>query len=189
MKFIGISGSIRANSFNSSLLRAASGILVPDHSLEILDLRQIPFFDADLEREGMPEAVAYAKGAIEQADGVIFASPEYNYTYTGVLKNALDWFSRGPVRPLSEKPVAVMGASAGNYGAVRSQTHLRLLLHGMGAHVLPKPEVLVGQAASKFNEYGELIDEATIKVMTTLLGNFVNYVEGIRHVSQVLSSR
>lgn len=180
MKIVGISGSIRANSFNSKLLRNAEGLLAPSHTLEIINLRDIPMYDADLEAAGLPESVARAKALIESADGVLFASPEYNYTYSGVLKNALDWFSRGPVRPLMEKPVAVIGASTGNFGAVRSQTALRQLLHGMGAHVLPKPELLVGQAASKFDENGTLIDEATLKIYTTLLGKFTTFIEFFR---------
>lgn len=180
MKIVGISGSIRANSLNSKLLRNASGLLAPSHELEIIDLRSIPMYDADLEAAGLPESVASAKELLHQADGVLFASPEYNYTYSGVLKNALDWFSRGPVRPLMDKPVAVIGASTGNYGAVRSQTALRQLLHGMGAHVLPKPELLVGNAPTKFDENGTLVDEATIKIYSTLLGKFITYIEFFR---------
>lgn len=184
MNILTISGSLRSKSYNSGLLRTAELIAPEGVTIIKSDLRNIPLFDSDLEQGELPEAVATLKQQISDADGVLIATPEYNFSYTGVLKNALDWASRGPVRPLIEKPVAVVGASTGNFGAVRAQTDLRRLLHGMAAHVLPKPELLVTQAASKFDENGILNDEATLKVYTTLLEKFVAYtnvIASLRH--------
>ncbi|MCX6141510.1 MAG: NAD(P)H-dependent oxidoreductase [Candidatus Kapabacteria bacterium] len=151
MNILAISGSLRQRSINTGLLRSAESLLPEGTVFTVADLRTIPFFDADLETTGIPESVLLLKQQIMEADGVLIASPEYNFSYTGVLKNAIDWASRGPVRPFLDKPVAVIGASPGNFGTVRAQTDLRRLMHGLGAHVLPKPELLVNQAASKFD--------------------------------------
>lgn len=185
MTIIGISGSLRAGSFNTNLLRHARTLLPSDVTFEVVDISAFPLFDADVEREGIPAAVAAVKQRIVEADGVLIATPEYNFSYTGVLKNALDWLSRGPVRPLIDKPVAVIGASTGNFGSVRAQTDLRRLLHGMGANVLPKPELLVTQAASKFDEHGHLTDESTNTVYATLLEKFVAWIQRLRIMETV----
>ena len=179
MNILTISGSLRANSFNTGLLRTAELLGFEGVTFTHANIRGIPLFDADLEVASMPEAVAVLKQQIGDADGVLIATPEYNYSYTGVLKNTLDWVSRGPIRPLIDKPVAVIGASPGNFGTVRAQTDLRRLLHGMAAHVLPKPELLVNQAASKFDENVILTDEATLKIYRTLLDNFSKYIHVI----------
>jgi chromate reductase len=176
MKILAISGSLRSASYNTGLLRTAATILPEGMSLMIADLRGVPFFDADMETAGLPEAVATLKQQIADANGVLIATPEYNFSYTGVIKNALDWASRGPVRPFMDKPVAVVGASTGNFGAVRAQTDMRRLLHGMGAHVMPKPELLITQAASKFDANGLLVDEGTLTVYRTLLERFGGFM-------------
>lgn len=180
MTILAISGSLRSGSFNTGLLRTAPSLLPDGMSFQLADLRGIPFFDADIETSGMPDAVAVFKQQINDADGVLIATPEYNFSYTGVIKNALDWASRGPVRPFMDKPVAVVGASTGNFGAVRAQTDMRRLLHGMGAHVMPKPELLITQAATKFDTNGLLIDEATLNVYRTLLERFGTFMRAFK---------
>ncbi|MBK6759890.1 MAG: NAD(P)H-dependent oxidoreductase [Ignavibacteria bacterium] len=180
MNILTISGSLREKSYNTGLVKTAELLGVEGVTFTHANIREIPLFDADLEASSIPEAVAVVKQQIEAADGVLIATPEYNFSYTGVLKNALDWASRGPVRPFTEKPVAVIGASTGNFGSVRAQTDLRRLLHGMAAHVLPKPELLVTQAGSKFDENVILIDEATLKIYRTLLDKFVKYVHVLK---------
>lgn len=182
MNILAISGSLRRQSINSGLLRSAESLLPKGSTLSFASLQAIPLFDADIETNGIPEGVALFKQQILDADGVLLATPEYNFSYPGVLKNALDWASRGPVRPFTEKPVAVIGASPGNFGAVRAQTDLRRLMHSMGSHVLPKPELLVNQTAQKFDEYNLLIDEKTIAVYKTLLDKFVAYINVFKTV-------
>ena len=183
MNILAISGSLRRNSFNTGLLRSAEQLLPKGVVFTFADLRPIPLFDADVESAGMPESVALFKSQIEEADGLLISSPEYNFSYSGVLKNAIDWASRGPIRPFTDKPIAIIGASPGNFGAVRAQTDLRRLMHGVGAHVMPKPELLVNLAASKFDENFLLMDEKTVATYRTLLHKFIDYIHFFENVS------
>lgn len=176
MKLLGISGSLREHSYNTCLLKTASTLLPADVTLTIASLRDIPFYDADIDAEPQPSAVTLLKEQIAQADGVIIATPEYNYSYSGVLKNAIDWASRGTTRPFTDKPIAVIGASPGNFGAVRAQTDLRRLMSAVSGSVLPRPELLVGNVHTKIDEHGIITDEATLKVYQTLLTNFIEYI-------------
>ena len=177
MKIIGISGSLRQRSFNTALLHAAARLLPEDVEFEIVDLSPFPFYNADLDTDGPPAAVREVERKIADSHGVLIASPEYNHSYSGVLKNAIDWISRPPIRALSEKPVAVVGATPGRYGTARGQMNTRQLLHAIGAYVLPKPELLVTQAPMKFDEDRQLVDEDTIKVYRSLLEKFVSYID------------
>ena len=177
MKIIGISGSLRQRSFNTGLLASAAQLLPDGIEFEIVDLSAFPFYNADLDTDGPPEAVRIVERRIADADGVLIASPEYNHSYSGVLKNAIDWISRPPIRALSEKPVAVIGATPGRYGTARGQANTRQLLHAIGAYVLPKPELLVTQAPVKFGEDRRLVDEDTIKVYRSLLEKFVSFID------------
>jgi len=177
MKIIGISGSLRQRSFNTALLYAAARLLPETVELEVIDLSPFPFYNGDLDTDGPPEAVRAVERKIAEADGVLIASPEYNHSYSGVLKNAIDWISRPPIRALSEKPVAVIGATPGRFGTARGQMNTRQLLHAIGAYVLPKPELLVTQAPIKFDDERQLTDEDTIRVYRTLLENFVRYID------------
>ncbi len=176
MKIIGISGSLRQRSFNTALLRAASELLPHEVELEVVDLSPFPLYNSELDTDGPPEAVRAVEQKIAAADGVLIASPEYNHSYSGVLKNAIDWISRPPIRALAEKPVAVIGASPGRYGTARGQMNTRQLLHAIGAYVLPKPELLVTQAPSKFDRDLRLTDEDTIHVYRSVLEAFVSFI-------------
>jgi|688.fasta_scaffold73966_6 chromate reductase len=176
MNILGISGSLRAGSYNTGLLRTAA-TLVPDGvTVTIASIHDIPFYDGDIDTEPQPAAVTVLKEQIANADGVIIATPEYNYSYSGVLKNAIDWASRGTTRPFIDKPVAVIGASPGNYGAVRAQTDLRRLMSAVSGSVLPRPELLVGSVHTKINEDGIITDEATLKIYRNLLNNFIAFI-------------
>ena len=177
MKIIGISGSLRKRSFNTGLLHSAARLLPEGVEFEIVDLSPFPFYNADLDTDGPPEAVRVVERKIAEANGVLIASPEYNHSYSGVLKNAIDWISRPPIRALSEKPVAVVGATPGRYGTARGQANTRQLLHAIGAYVLPKPELLVTEAPKKFSEERQLIDDDTIRVYRSLLEKFVAYID------------
>jgi chromate reductase len=156
---LGISGSLRRDSHNTNLLLAAAEAAGPDVELELYEgLERIPPYNEDDDVEPRPDAVARLNAAIAEADGVLFSTPEYNASIPGQLKNAIDWVSR-PVatNPLRNKPVAVVGASTGAFGAVWAQAELRKVLASLGARVLDH-EIPVGHAHIRFDE-GVLIDE------------------------------
>ncbi len=162
---LGISGSLRRLSHNTELLRVAAANLPDETRMEIFDLTPLPFYNADLEAEhGFPESVQHFRDAIAAADALLFACPEYNYSVTGVLKNALDWASRpvfGPPRqpsPLQHKPYGIVGAG-GRFGTLRAQLHLRQIAVHNEMRGLIRPEVFVDRAREKFDAVGHLIDE------------------------------
>ncbi|HWM13081.1 MAG TPA: NADPH-dependent FMN reductase [Gaiellaceae bacterium] len=160
MKVLGISGSLRRDSHNTNLLRAAAELADGETELELWEgLKAVPPYDADDDVAEAPAAVAELRDAIAGADAVLFATPEYNSSIPGQLKNALDWVSRPlATNPLRNKPVAVVGASTGAFGAVWSQAELRKVLAAIGARVL-ECEVACRHAAGSFDEQGRLVDE------------------------------
>jgi chromate reductase len=161
IKVLAISGSLRKASFNTLALRAAAELAPEGMEVTLYDgLRDIPLYDDDLRAgSGYPAPVAAFRAAIKAADALLIASPEYNFSVSGVLKNAIDWASRAPDQPFDGKPVAILGAATGLYGTARSQYDLRKILGGLNAMVLNKPEVLIGQAATRFDAEGRLTDE------------------------------
>src|ERR671937_1085438 len=174
MKVLGVSGSLRRDSSNTKLLRAAAALLPDGVELELWDgLKAIPPYDEDDDGDEAPAAVALLRAAIAGADAVLFATPEYNSSVPGQLKNALDWASR-PIATnvLRNKPVAVVGASAGAFGAVWAQAELRKVLAAIGARVV-EGDVAVGHAAERFDEDGRLADddlrEQLAEVVTALV--------------------
>ncbi len=160
MRVLGISGSLRRDSYNTKLLRNAGELLPPGVELEVWDeLKAVPPFDEDEELGPAPAAVESLREAVARADAIVFATPEYNASIPGQLKNAVDWLSR-PVAttPLRGKPALVVGASTGAFGAVWSQAELRKVLATAGARVV-EADVAVGHAPTKFDELGALVDE------------------------------
>jgi len=160
MRILAISGSLRRGSHNTSLLRAAEELLSPLDTFELWDgLREVPPYDQDDDAEPAPPAVAALRAAVASADAVLIATPEYNSSIPGSLKNALDWASRPlATNAFRNKPVAVIGSSAGVFGAVWAQGELRKVLATMGARVA-EVEVAVGRAEEKFDADGGLLDE------------------------------
>ena len=160
MKVLGISGSLRRDSHNTNLLRAAAELVDGEVELVVWEgLKAVPPYDEDDDVADAPAAVAELRAAIAGADAVLFATPEYNSSIPGQLKNALDWVSRPlATSPLRNKPVAVVGASTGAFGAVWSQAELRKVLAAIGARVLDC-EVACRFAAERFDEQGRLVDE------------------------------
>lgn len=160
MNVLGISGSLRRDSHNTKLLRAAGELLPPFAELELWDgLKAVPPFDEDDEAEPAPAPVAALRDAVAAADVLLFATPEYNHSVPGQLKNAVDWLSRPFVTSvLRGKPALVVGASTGAFGAVWAQAELRKVLAAAGARVV-EADVAVGHAPSKFDEQGRLVDE------------------------------
>ncbi len=164
MRVLGISGSLRHESHNTRLLRAAAALLPEDAELTILDpelLRAIPAYDDDVQTSGAaPEAVRALRETIAQADAILFATPEYNSSIPGVLKNALDWVSRPLASsPLRGKDVAVVGASTGMFGAVWAQAELRKVLAAIGARVVDR-ELPVMLAADAFSPTGDVLADS-----------------------------
>ena len=160
MRVLGISGSLRRDSYNTKLLRAAEELLPPFAELTVWDeLKAVPPFDEDDELGPTPSAVASLREAVAEADAIVFATPEYNASVPGQLKNAVDWLSRPVVTAaLRGKPALVVGASTGAFGAVWAQAELRKVLATAGARVV-EAEVAVGHAPAKFDESGALVDE------------------------------
>ncbi|HVQ00455.1 MAG TPA: NAD(P)H-dependent oxidoreductase [Candidatus Thermoplasmatota archaeon] len=167
---LGVVGSLRKGSYHRSLLRAAQELSPVGMTITIFDLTEIPLFNEDVEARGDPGPVKALKDAIQQADAILISSPEYCYSVSGVLKNALDWASR-PVDSsvLDGKPVAIMGGSTGNYGTTRGQMVLRQTL--MYANMLPvsDPQVAVPHVDEKIDDGGRLTDESTRKYIQQLL--------------------
>ena len=159
MKIVGIPGSLRRASLNRGLLVAAQEVAPADVAIEILDLAPIPFYNADVEARGLPEPVVAMRKRIAGADALLLTVPEYNHSYTAVLKNALDWASRPrPLSVLWQKPVALMGAGGGS-GTIRAQLAIRPVLACNEAYVMPKPELYIVNASERFDADGKLVDE------------------------------
>jgi len=159
VKVLGFAGSLRKDSYNKAALKAAQELLPSGMTLEIYDLAPIPLFNEDVERDGFPASVVTFKERIAAADALLIATPEYNYSIPGVLKNALDWVSRPPGQsPLIGKPLAFMGASTGYFGTSRAQYHLRQVCVILNMHPVNSPEVFISGAASKFDGSGRLTD-------------------------------
>ena len=161
LNVLALSGSLRAASFNSAALRAAQKLAPPGMVITIHGLDGIPLYNEDVKALGYPPAVQALRDAIKAADALLIATPEYNFSISGVLKNAIDWASRPPEQPFDDKPVAILGASGGMLGTARAQYHLRQCFLFLNGHVLNKPEVMISTAASRFDTQGNLTDETT----------------------------
>jgi len=175
---LGISGSLRKGSYNTALLRAAAELLPPRMMLEIFDLAPLPMFNPDSEKP-FPEAVTEFRTRLAGADALLIATPEYNSSISGALKNAIDWASRPPHKPLIGKPVAIIGASTGSFGTLRAQLHLRQILTHVGALPLGKPEVLVARAERAFDDRGRLADETARGFLRDLLGALAEWTQRV----------
>jgi len=169
ISILGFAGSLRRDSFNKAILRAALELTPPEAELKIFDLEGIPPFNQDLE-DRPAEAVKAFKSAIRAADALLIATPEYNYSIPGVLKNAIDSASR-PYgdNPFDGKPVAIMGASVGMLGTARAQYHLRQSCVFLNMHPLNRPEVMVPFAQDKVDPEGRLTDAKTREKIGELL--------------------
>ena len=164
-------GSLREGSYNRLVLRAARSLAPAEMTIaEHADLSAIPLYDQDLmDASGFPTAVVALREAIAAADAVLFVSPEYNYSIPGVLKNAIDWASRGADQPFKGKPAGVMGASPGLVGTARMQYHLRQVMVFLEMHPINKPEVIINAVHTRFDESGALTDAMTAQVITSHL--------------------
>lgn len=177
MKIIALNGSIRKQSYNGMLINFMKERYKGKLEIEWLPIDKLPHYNQDNELEPGEEVTKF-KQAIAAADGIIVATPEYNWSISGVLKNALDWVSRVD-HVMAGKPAMVVGASMGVLGTIRAQIHLRQILSstGVNASVLPGNEVLVGSVHEKFNEQGELVDKSTIEFLDTVVDNYVEWAQ------------
>ena len=176
LRILGLAGSLRRASWNRHLLHAAAAAMPPGATMTVYEaLASVPLFDEDLEHAspGGPPGVRALREAIDAADGLLIATPEYNQAMPGVLKNALDWLSRGePV--LADRPVAVLGATSGPWGTRLAQASLRQVLHTCGALVMPAPTLFVAHADQRFDAQGTLRDPA----LSVSLARFTESVAG-----------
>lgn len=180
VKILGISGSLRAKSYNTAALKALHELLPPGVSLTEADISDIPLYNDDVREQGWPPAVERLRKQIDQADAIVFSTPEYNYSVPGVLKNAIDWASRPPQQPFAGKPAAIMGASPGAIGTARAQYHLRQIGVFLDLQFINKPEVMIGGAAERFDANGKLTHEATREFLKTMVTALVDRVHLLR---------
>ncbi|WP_298283873.1 NADPH-dependent FMN reductase [Acidocella sp.] len=180
MKILGISGSLRKDSWNSALLRTAGGMLAgAGHELVIAGIGDLPLINTDLEREGrFPAPVERLRAEILAADALVFATPEYNASIPAPLKNAIDWASR-PNNTLGGKPAMIMGASPGVLGTARAQYPLRQTLGVLSVQLMGQPEVFIAAAAQKFAN-GELADAATRDFVAAALVSFAGFAARVK---------
>ena len=156
---LAICGSLRTGSYNLAALRTAIELKPPGMTIATADIGSIPLYNEDVRAQGFPPPVEKLRQQIKEADALLFATPEYNYSIPGVLKNAVDWASRPPDQPFAGKPVAIMGAGAGMAGTARAQYDLRRCCVFLDMHPLNRPEVLIGVAHTKFDAEGAFTDE------------------------------
>jgi len=180
IRILGIVGSLRKGSYNRLALKAAQGLMPSGAVLNLIELHGIPVFNQDNEMS-LPASVFEFKRQILAADAILFATPEYNYSLPGGLKNAIDWASRPYGESAwTDKPAAVMGASVGNLGTARAQYHLRQILVAQNMPMVSQPEVMIGNAAQLFDPDGKLSDEPTRQHIQKLLRALVKLVENSR---------
>jgi len=181
LKLVTLLGSLRQGSFNAAVARALPGLAPAGVTIAALpSIRDLPVYDADLQAQGIPEALRDLGAAIRAADGVVIVTPEYNYSIPGGLKNAIDWISRLENQPFAGKPVAIQSASPGGLGGARAQYHLRQVLVFLDAQVLNKPEVFVREVAAKIDKgTGELTDPATREVIAAQLAAFAGFIRRV----------
>lgn len=175
LRLVGLSGSLRRESFNTALLREFARLLPDDAQLEIHDYAELPHYNQDVDPS--PPAVLRLRQAIAAADAVVFATPEYNFSLPGVLKNAIDWASRPAFKaPLAHKPAGLLSASKSAVGGARAQVALRQVLSGTLTPVFPQNEILVPAAHEKFDAQGALTDAQTEQRLQRYVTAFVAWV-------------
>ncbi len=182
MNVITICGSLRKNSYNRMVMNLLPSVAPAGMKLkELSGIDKFPLYNTDLHADGkFPEIVTNFADQIRAADAVIINSPEYNYTIPGALKNAIDWVSRLKDQPFKDKAVAIQSASQGPLGGARMQYHMRQMFVFLGAFVFNTPEIFVGMAQNKFNDKGELTDEATKDFLRKQLEAFAKFAERVK---------
>jgi chromate reductase len=176
---LGICGSLRQKSFNMAALRAAGELMPAGLKLRITSIAELPIYNLDVQEKGFPAPVTKLRDEILAADALLFASPEYNWSLSAALKNAIDWMSRFQPQPFQNKPAAVFSATGGPVGGARVQYDLRRILSGLGVMWLARPEVFIGMAAGKFAD-GRLTDETTRKFLSDEMLAFEDWIKRMK---------
>lgn len=192
IQLVGICGSLRKGSYNKMLLNAAAELLPADVSMEIITIDEIPLYNGDFDlpiAKERPVPVEHLRKKLASADGILICSPEYNHSIPGLLKNAIDWASRGEDSPMLKKPIAVIGATPGMWGTVSMQTAFHPIFVFLDMKPVYKPEVLVAKAEQKFNKEGHLIDETTKKLVKQKLEALKELVYLQSQVGDVLDTK
>ena len=179
VSLLAVCGSLRKGSFNRAAMNTAIELKPAGMTVTVADIAQIPLYDEDVRAQGFPPPVETLRQQIKAADALLFACPEYNYSMSGVLKNAIDWASRPPEQPFAGKPVAMISAAAGMAGGARAQLHLRQSCVFLDMHPLNKPEVLIFQAQNKFDDSGKLTDETARNLIRDLMANLLGWARQI----------
>jgi chromate reductase len=182
IKLLGISGSLRAQSYNSGALSVVGSVLPEDMEFDVASLSDLPFYNADVEQRGFPAVVESFRRNVAAADALIFAVPEYNFSVSGVLKNALEWLSRPPNPPTNGKPCAVFGASVSPLGTARGQFHFRHICVSLNMIAVNAPHVDITNAKTKFDAQGRLTDLASIDLIRQLVGELRNLAIRLRDI-------
>ncbi len=181
IKVLAFAGSLRRGSYNKALIRAAVNVKPDSMSIEVFDLEGIPPFNEDLISVA-PAKVIEFKNKIRSSDALLIAIPEYNFSVSGVLKNALDWASRPKEgNPLQGKPVAIMSASTGRFGGARAQYHLRQSFIFLDMHPVNHPEVMLSSAKNNVDANGNVTNEVTLKLIKQLLEALVAWTKKLTH--------
>lgn len=175
LNFVALVGSLRRASYNRVLLQEAIALAPDGVRVEVLEISDLPLYNGDVETAGIPAAVIRLAEAIRGSDGLIVATPEYNYSVPGVLKNAIDWLSRVEKQPFAGKPMGLLGGSMGLMGTTRSQSHLRQIMVCLDAHLMNKPEVLVATVHTKIDAEGKLTDPKTREHLSKFMHAFVKF--------------
>jgi chromate reductase, NAD(P)H dehydrogenase (quinone) len=180
IKLLGVSGSLRKQSYNSGALQAVPALLPAGVSFGIADISALPFYSADVEQTSLPDAVKKFRAEVAAADALIFAVPEYNFSLPGVLKNAMEWLSRLPNPPANGKPCAVFGASVSPLGTARGQFHFRHVCVSLNMMMVNVPHVDINNAKDKFDAASTLTDRATLDALRQLLAELRNLTLRLR---------
>ena len=188
LRILGISGSGRKNSYNTALLEAAKELAPDNVVVEIYDVSGFPLYNQDLEAR-MPEEVKEFKKKIREADAILIATPEHNYTITAVLKNAIEWGNRPPNEASwNEKPAAIMSASSGARGGARAQLHLRQIMVDLNMHAINRPLLLVANASEKFDANMKLTDPQIGQTLHNLLLQLEEWARRVQPILQKLAA-
>jgi len=178
-RVLGISGSLRRGSYNTALLRAATGLMPQEATLEVASIRGVPLYDGDVEAQGIPASVSQLKEAVVAADGVLLVTPEYNNSIPGVFKNVIDWLSRPPAdarRVFGGRRFAIIGASPGAYGTTLSQSAWLPVMRTLGVQLWTGGRLMVSRANTVFDESGTLKDATTEEALKQFLLGYVTFL-------------
>jgi chromate reductase len=183
LDIVGLCGSLRTGSINRAALNLAGSLMPEPMAMEVVEWREVPVFDADVFAKGYPASVQALRDRIRRADGVVIATPEYNFSIPGGFKNMIDWLSRGEDQPFAHKPVAILSASPGPVGGARVQYDLRRVLLFVNSMVLAKPEVFIGGAGGKFDAEGNCTDETTRKFVGDQMKAFEKWIGAVKRMT------